>query len=116
MVRPRAAASPLERAAHSRQASNSSGSSTGQASASCCLSRDLGLLARILSRASGGRRVMAIFAATIVITIGNMIGQVWLNVWRTAATATSQPASTSACGPAHAPIVRMGAHRTALAS
>lgn len=45
------------------------------------LSRDLGLFARVLRRAPGGRRVMAIFAATIVVTVGNMAGQVWLNDW-----------------------------------
>jgi vitamin B12/bleomycin/antimicrobial peptide transport system ATP-binding/permease protein len=45
------------------------------------LVRDLALFARVLRRAPGGRRVMAIFVATIVITIGNMVGQVWLNDW-----------------------------------
>ena len=38
------------------------------------LARDLALFARVLRRAPGGRRVMAIFVATIVITIGNMVG------------------------------------------
>jgi putative ATP-binding cassette transporter len=45
------------------------------------LVRDLLLFARVLRRAPGGRRVTAIFVATIVITIGNMVGQVWLNEW-----------------------------------
>ena len=45
------------------------------------LSRDLALFTRVLRRAPGGRRVMAIFAATIVVTGGNMAGQVWLNDW-----------------------------------
>ncbi len=45
------------------------------------LSRDLLLFARVLRRAPGGRRVMAIFVASIVVTIGNMVGQVWLNEW-----------------------------------
>jgi putative ATP-binding cassette transporter len=45
------------------------------------LSRDLALFARVLRHARGGRRVMAIFAATIVVTMGNMVGQVWLNEW-----------------------------------
>ena len=45
------------------------------------LVRDLGLFARVLRRAPGGRRVMAIFAASIVVTVGNMVGQVWLNEW-----------------------------------
>lgn len=45
------------------------------------LARDLILFARVLRRAPGGRRVMAIFVTTIVITIGNMMGQVWLNEW-----------------------------------
>jgi putative ATP-binding cassette transporter len=45
------------------------------------LSRDLALFARVLGRAPGGRRVMAIFAAIIVVTMGNMAGQVWLNEW-----------------------------------
>ena len=45
------------------------------------LVRDLILFARVLRRAPGGRRVTAIFVATIVITIGNMVGQVWLNEW-----------------------------------
>jgi putative ATP-binding cassette transporter len=45
------------------------------------LARDLALFGRVLSRAPGGRRVMLIFAATIIVTIGNMVGQVWLNEW-----------------------------------
>ena len=45
------------------------------------LSRDLALFARVLRRAPGGRRVMAIFATIIVVTMGNMAGQVWLNEW-----------------------------------
>ncbi len=45
------------------------------------LARDLVLFARVLRHAPGGRRVMAIFVTTIVITIGNMVGQVWLNDW-----------------------------------
>ena len=45
------------------------------------LARDLVLFARVLRRAPGGRRVTAIFLTTIVITIGNMVGQVWLNEW-----------------------------------
>jgi vitamin B12/bleomycin/antimicrobial peptide transport system ATP-binding/permease protein len=45
------------------------------------LGRDLVLFARVLRRAPGGRRVMAIFIASIAVTIGNMAGQVWLNEW-----------------------------------
>src|SRR5476649_2396425 len=45
------------------------------------LARDLALFGRVLRRAPGGRRAMLIFAATIVVTIGNMVGQVWLNQW-----------------------------------
>lgn len=45
------------------------------------LARDLALFARVLRRAPGGQRVMAIFVASIVVTIGNMVGQVWLNEW-----------------------------------
>lgn len=45
------------------------------------LTRDLLLFARVLRGAPGGRRVMAIFVASIVVTIGNMVGQVWLNEW-----------------------------------
>lgn len=45
------------------------------------LARDLVLFGRVLRRAPGGRRVTAIFVATTVITIGNMVGQVWLNEW-----------------------------------
>jgi len=45
------------------------------------LSRDLALFARVLRRAPGGRRVMAIFVGAIVVTIANMVGQVWLNDW-----------------------------------
>lgn len=45
------------------------------------LARDLLLFARVLRRAPGGQRVMAIFVASIVVTIGNMVGQVWLNEW-----------------------------------
>jgi putative ATP-binding cassette transporter len=43
--------------------------------------RDLALFARVLRRAPGGQHVMAIFATTIVVTIGNMIAQVRLNEW-----------------------------------
>ncbi|BAR57888.1 putative ATP-binding cassette transporter [Bradyrhizobium diazoefficiens] len=43
------------------------------------LARDLGVFARV--RAEGGRRVVAIFAASTVVTIANMFGQVQLNDW-----------------------------------
>ncbi len=43
------------------------------------LARDLKLFARV--RAEGGRRVVAIFAVSIVVTIANMFGQVELNDW-----------------------------------
>ena len=45
------------------------------------LVRDLGLFVRVLRRAQGGRRVLAIFVASIVVTIANMLGQVRLNEW-----------------------------------
>ncbi|MDI1287284.1 MAG: ABC transporter ATP-binding protein/permease [Reyranella sp.] len=45
------------------------------------LTRDLLLFTRVLRQAPGGGRVMAIFVASIVVTIGNMVGQVWLNEW-----------------------------------
>ena len=45
------------------------------------LARDLSLFVRVLRRAQGGRRVAAIFAASILVTIANMLGQVRLNVW-----------------------------------
>ncbi|WP_316164977.1 MULTISPECIES: ABC transporter ATP-binding protein/permease [unclassified Bradyrhizobium] len=45
------------------------------------LARDLGLFARVLRQAEGGRRVMAIFATSTVVTIANMFGQVQLNDW-----------------------------------
>ncbi len=45
------------------------------------LFRELGLFVRVLRRAEGGQRVMAIFLGSIVVTIGNMAGQVWLNDW-----------------------------------
>ena len=45
------------------------------------LARDLALFARVLRRAPGGRRVMAIFVGAIIVTMGNMVGQVWLNNW-----------------------------------
>ena len=45
------------------------------------LAHDLTLFARVLRRAEGGRRVMAIFIASIAVTIGNMFGQVRLNEW-----------------------------------
>lgn len=45
------------------------------------LSRDLVLFARVLRSAPGGGRVMAIFAGSTVVTMGNMAGQVWLNEW-----------------------------------
>ena len=45
------------------------------------LARDLALFARVLRQAEGGRRVLAIFAISIVVTIGNMLGQVRLNEW-----------------------------------
>ena len=43
------------------------------------LVRDLTLFARV--RADGGRRVLAIFAASTAVTIANMFGQVELNDW-----------------------------------
>ena len=43
------------------------------------LVRDLKLFARV--RAEGGRRVVAIFAVSTVVTIANMFGQVELNEW-----------------------------------
>ena len=43
--------------------------------------RDLLLFTRVLRRAPGGRHVMAIFVASIVVTIANMVAQVWLNEW-----------------------------------
>src|SRR6185369_5119438 len=43
--------------------------------------RDLALFARVLRRAQGGRHVLAIFLASIVVTIANMFGQVRLNEW-----------------------------------
>jgi len=43
------------------------------------LVRDLTLFARM--RADGGRRVLAIFAASTAVTIANMFGQVELNDW-----------------------------------
>lgn len=45
------------------------------------LARDLSLFMRVLRRAPGGRIVLAIFIASIVVTIANMLGQVRLNVW-----------------------------------
>ena len=45
------------------------------------LPRDLALFARVLRRAEGGRRVMAIFVISIAVTIANMFGQVRLNEW-----------------------------------
>ena len=45
------------------------------------LARDLSLFARVLRRAEGGRRVLAIFVASIAVTIANMFGQVRLNEW-----------------------------------
>jgi putative ATP-binding cassette transporter len=45
------------------------------------LARDLALFARVLRRAEGGRRVIVIFAISIVVTIANMLGQVRLNEW-----------------------------------
>jgi putative ATP-binding cassette transporter len=45
------------------------------------LVRDLRLFSRVLRRAPGGRHVLAIFVASIVITIANMLGQVRLNEW-----------------------------------
>jgi putative ATP-binding cassette transporter len=45
------------------------------------LARDVALFARVLRRAPGGRRVMAIFVGAIIVTMGNMVGQVWLNNW-----------------------------------
>lgn len=45
------------------------------------LAGDISLFARVLRRADGGRRVAAIFALSIVITIANMYGQVRLNEW-----------------------------------
>jgi len=43
--------------------------------------RDMSLFARVLRRAQGGRHVLAIFLASIVVTIANMFGQVRLNEW-----------------------------------
>ena len=40
------------------------------------LARDLTLFARVLRRAEGGRRVVAIFVVSIAVTIANMFGQV----------------------------------------
>ena len=45
------------------------------------LGRDLVLFARVLRRAPGGRRVTVIFAVSIAVTFGNIMGQVWLNEW-----------------------------------
>jgi putative ATP-binding cassette transporter len=45
------------------------------------LVRDLTLFARMLRRTEGGRRVTAIFAISIAVTIANMFGQVKLNEW-----------------------------------
>ena len=45
------------------------------------LVRDLSLFVRVLRRAQGGRRVLAIFVTSIVVTIANMLGQVRLNEW-----------------------------------
>jgi putative ATP-binding cassette transporter len=45
------------------------------------LARDLSLFARVLRRAAGGQRVVAIFLASIAVTIANMFGQVRLNEW-----------------------------------
>jgi putative ATP-binding cassette transporter len=45
------------------------------------LPRDVALFARVLRRAEGGRRVVAIFVVSIAVTIANMSGQVRLNQW-----------------------------------
>jgi putative ATP-binding cassette transporter len=45
------------------------------------VARDLALFALVLRHAEGRRRVVAIFLASIVVTIGNMFGQVRLNEW-----------------------------------
>ena len=45
------------------------------------MARDLSLFVRVLRRAQGGRRVVAIFVASIAVTIANMFGQVRLNEW-----------------------------------
>lgn len=45
------------------------------------LARDLSLFARVLRRAPGGKIVLAIFVASIAVTIANMLGQVRLNEW-----------------------------------
>src|SRR6185312_2922421 len=45
------------------------------------LVRDLSLFARVLRRAEGGRLVLAIYVASIAVTIANMLAQVRLNVW-----------------------------------
>jgi vitamin B12/bleomycin/antimicrobial peptide transport system ATP-binding/permease protein len=45
------------------------------------LARDLTLFARVLRRAEGGRRVVAIFVASTAVTAANMFGQVELNDW-----------------------------------
>ena len=45
------------------------------------LARDLSLFARVLRRAEGGQRVVAIFVVSIAVTIANMLGQVRLNKW-----------------------------------
>jgi putative ATP-binding cassette transporter len=45
------------------------------------LARDLTLFTRVLRRAEGGRRAVAIFVVSIAVTIANMFGQVRLNEW-----------------------------------
>jgi putative ATP-binding cassette transporter len=45
------------------------------------LARDLSLFARVLRGAEGGRRVAAIFVASIIVTTATMFGQVRLNEW-----------------------------------
>ena len=45
------------------------------------LAGDLGLFARVLRRAEGGKLVLAIFVTSIVVTIANMLAQVRLNEW-----------------------------------
>jgi putative ATP-binding cassette transporter len=45
------------------------------------LARDLSLFVRVLRGAPGGRTVLAIFIASIVVTVANMLGQVRLNEW-----------------------------------
>jgi putative ATP-binding cassette transporter len=45
------------------------------------LARDLSLFVRVLRRAEGGQRVLAIFVTSVAVTIANMLAQVRLNEW-----------------------------------